>query len=162
MAKGEIDLAGAEAMVHAIAFEGYTFKDFADISDDEMEALYTHAYGLMSQGQYADAEKLLAWMCGLDQYQTKYFIALGVCRQQQHDYVRATEAYAAAGVLDVDNPVPALRAAECFLALGNLEAAESGVMAALHWSGAKAEHEAVRQRARILKEALERRRGRTS
>lgn len=141
----------------AVAFEGYTFKDFARITDDEMEAAYSVAFNLVNQGQFEEAERLLSWLAGLDQYEPKYLIGVGVCRQQLRLYPGAIDAFAAAGVLDVENPVPALRAAECYLALGHTQPARSGLLAAVHWSGDKPEHAATKQRAAALLDALERR-----
>jgi type III secretion system low calcium response chaperone LcrH/SycD len=141
----------------AVAFEGYTFKDFAKISDDEMEAAYAVAFNLVNQGQFDDAEKLLSWLAGLDQFEPKYLIGIGVCRQQMHLYPGAIDAFSAAGILEVANPIPALRAAECYLALGQPEPARSGLQAALHWSGADPQHAATRARATALLEALDRR-----
>ncbi len=60
---------------------------------------------------------------------------------------------------DVENPLPPLRAAECYLALGRVEEAKSGLEATLHWAGDKPQHETARARARLLLEALERRAG---
>ena len=154
----DIDPKVVAEIASAVAYEGYTFKDFAKISDDEMEAAYSVAFNMVSQGQFEEAEKLLAWLAGLDQYEPKYLIGIGICRQQLHLYPGAIDAFAAAGVLEVDNPIPALRAAECYLALGQTEPARSGLLAAVHWSGDKPQHAATRQRAAALLDALERRR----
>ena len=141
----------------AVAFEGYTFKDFAEITDDEMEAAYTLAFNMVNQGQFDEAEKLLAWLAGLDQYEPKYLIGLGICRQQLRLFPGAIDAFVAAGVLEVANPIPPLRAAECYLALGQTEPARSGLLAAQHWAGDNPQHAATKQRAAALLDALDRR-----
>ena len=153
----DIDPKVVAEIASAVAYEGYTFKDFARITDDEMEAAYSVAFNLVNQGQFEDAEKLLAWLAGLDQYEPKYLIGLGICRQQLGLFPGAIDAFVAAGVLEVANPIPALRAAECYLAIGRSDLARSGLLAAMHWSGDKAEHAAIRQRATALLEALDRR-----
>lgn len=153
----DIDPSVVAEIATAVAYEGYTFKDFAKISDDEMEAAYSVAFNMVSQGQFEEAEKLLSWLAGLDQYEPKYLIGIGICRQQLHLYPGAIDAFAAAGVLELANPIPALRAAECYLALGREEEARSGLLAAVHWSGDRPEHAATRQRATALLEALKRR-----
>jgi type III secretion system low calcium response chaperone LcrH/SycD len=158
-ADAEIDEAGLELIVNAITSEGYAYRDFTSISDEELEAAYAQAYQLLNQERHDEAEKLFEMLCQLDHYQARFWIGLGACRQMRKGYEPATKAYAMAGSLDVENPIPALRAAECFLALGNLEAAESGLLAARHWAGAKPEFEGVRQRAIALTEALDRRKG---
>lgn len=153
-----IDPEGVAVIAHAIAFEGYTFKDFMDVSDEQMEAAYAYAFNLVDQARWEEAEKLLNWLCGMDQFQAKYLLGLGICRQQLKDYAGAIAAFAAAGLLDHENPFPALRAAECYLALGHLDEAQSGVKAAQHWAAGKPEHEPVRERAKILQVAIDRRR----
>jgi type III secretion system low calcium response chaperone LcrH/SycD len=154
----QMDPDGAAIIAHAIAFEGYTFKDFMEISDEQMEAVYAYAFNLVDQSRWAEAEKLLTWLASLDQFQAKYLVGLGICRQQLKEYTGAIAAFATAGLLDVENPIPALRAAECYLAIGQIDEAQSGVKAALHWAADKAEHEAVRSRAAILQVAIDRRR----
>lgn len=159
MASGidDIDPEGVAIIAHAIAFEGYTFKDFAEIGDEQMEAVYAYAFNLVDQEQYREAGELLAWLAGMDQFQPKYMIGLGICRQQLKEYVGAIEAFAIAALLELENPIPPIRAAECYLALGKLDEAQSGVKAALHWAAARPEHEAVRERAKILQQAIDRR-----
>lgn len=156
-AVSEADLSGLQEIVKAVTEEGYAFRDFTEITDEEMEAGYAQAYQLLNQERFGEAEKLFEMLAQLDHYQSRYWLGLGLCRQMQRSYETATKAYAMAGSLDIENPIPALRAAECFLALGNLEAADSGITAALHWAGNKPAFEGVRQRAQALKEALERR-----
>jgi type III secretion system low calcium response chaperone LcrH/SycD len=156
---GELDTDGMAVMAQAIALEGYTFADFAGFDEKALEPAYALAFNLINQNQYYEAEKLLVWLCGIDHYQTKYFIGLGICRQQMGRHEKAVQAYAVAGMLDVNNPVPALRAAECYLAMGMLEEARSGCKAALHWAGSKPEHAALRARAEALLAATERKKG---
>ncbi len=153
-----MDPEGAAIIAHAIAFEGYTFKDFMEISDEQMEAVYAYAFNLVDQARWAEAEKLLTWLASLDQFQAKYLVGLGICRQQRKDYPGAIAAFASASLNDVENPIPPLRAAECYLAVGQLDAAQSGVKAALHWAADKPEHRPVRERAAILQVAIDRRR----
>jgi type III secretion system low calcium response chaperone LcrH/SycD len=154
----DFDADGAAAMARAVAYEGYTFKDFAGLTDEEMEAAYALAFNLASQGQLVEAEQMFAWLCGLDQYQPKYFLGLGVCRQQLKNTGKALEAFAMAGLLDASDPVPAVRAAECQLALGRLDEARDALDAARHWAGDRPEHQAVRARAAELDAYLEPRR----
>lgn len=155
--KVDLDPEAVAEMAAAVAYEGYTFKDFARITDDEMEAAYSVAFNMVNQGQFEEAEKLLAWLAGLDQYEPKYLIGLGICRQQLRLFPGAIDAFVAAGVLEVANPIPALRAAECYLAIGREEEARSALLAAQHWSGDKPDHAPTKQRAAALLEALDRR-----
>jgi len=154
----DLDPHGLAKISHAVAFEGYTFKDFAKISDEQMESIYATAFNLVNTRKFEDAERLLEWLASMNQYEQKYLIGLGIARQQQQKYKDAVKAYAAATMLDVTNPIPPIRAAECFLALGQLKEAESGCRGALHWAGDVPEHGAIRERAELLLEAIQRKR----
>lgn len=156
----ELDPDGLAAIAHAVAFEGYTFKDFARITDEQMEQAYAVAFHLVNSSQFREAEALLAWLAGMDQFDPRYLIGLGICRQQRGNFQGAITAYAAGSILDVENPIPPLRAAECYLALGRLGDAQSGIKAALHWAGDSPDHGAIRERATVLQAAIDRRQGR--
>lgn len=155
----DIDFDAVAEILNATMNEGYINQDFTNITDEEKEAAYAQAFNLVNQGEFEGAKKLFEFLCYLDQFGAKFWLGLGICRQQLKLYEPATQAYAMAGLLDMHNPMPALRAAECYLALGRLEEAESGLTAALHWAGDKAEYGQVRERATTLMEALKRRTG---
>jgi type III secretion system low calcium response chaperone LcrH/SycD len=154
-----LDLSGLEEMVDALMTGGYTFKDFADISDEEMEAVYATAFNLVNQNKYDKAEAIFAFLCHLEPYDGRFWLGLGVCRQMLKKYEEATKAYAMAGIHDMENPVPPLRAAECFLAMGKLEDAEMGISATLHWAGDKTEYQELKNRAEVLMNEIQRRKG---
>jgi type III secretion system low calcium response chaperone LcrH/SycD len=155
-ASGHAD--GLQAMVEAILFEGYTHGDFARISKAELEGVYAAAYNLVNIGQYEKGERVFEFLNFLNHYDTRFWLGLGVCRQLQKEYEKAIEAYSMAGINDVSSPVPPLRAAECHLALGRLDQAESGAQAALALAGAAPAVEAVRARAEIILNGIRRRR----
>jgi type III secretion system low calcium response chaperone LcrH/SycD len=153
----DIDLDVVAEIVNAVMYEGYINQDFTNITDEEKEAAYAQAFNLVNQGQFETAKHVFQFLCYLDQYGAKFWMGLGICRQQLKDFAGACQAYAMAGFLDMENPMPALRAAECYLALGRLEEAESGLTAALHWAGDKPQYATVRSRATALMEGLKRR-----
>jgi type III secretion system low calcium response chaperone LcrH/SycD len=153
----DIDLDAVAEIVNATMWEGYINQDFTNITDDEKEAAYLQAFNLVNQGEFETAKKVFEFLCYLDQFGAKFWMGLGICRQQLKMYEPACQAYAMVGMLEMENPMPALRAAECYLALGKIEEADSGLSAALHWAGNKPQYEAVRQRATMLVQALKRR-----
>ena len=154
-ASGQAD--GLQAMVQAILFEGYTHGDFARISKAELEGVYAAAYNLVDIGQYEKGERVFEFLNFLNHYDTRFWLGLGVCRQLRRDYEKAIEAYSMAAINAVSSPVPPLRAAECHLALGRLDEAESGARAALALAGAEPAQEAVRGRAEIILHGIQRR-----
>ena len=66
---GELDTDGMAIMASAIALEGYTFADFAGFDEKALEPAYALAFNMINQSQFYEAEKLLVWLAGLDQYQ---------------------------------------------------------------------------------------------
>ena len=158
----QFDLNGIEEIVEAIMTEGYVLQDFTTITQEETEALYATAYNLINQAQYAKAEKCFEMLCQLDHYQGRFWMGLGACRQMLKNYETAVAAYANAGIHDMENPMPGLRAAECYLVLNKLEEAKSGASAAVHWAGDKPEHRAVKNRAEMILETIKNRQGEAS
>jgi type III secretion system low calcium response chaperone LcrH/SycD len=158
-APAEVDWEAVKALDKAINEDGHILKDFAKVTDDEMEALYAVALQEFDAGKFADAEYRFLLLCRLDHYCGKYWLGLGACRQLLKRPKDAVAAYALAGLHDPENPVPGLRAAECYLALGDFENALSGAKAALHWSEDKPEHAAFAARAEALVESVKRQQG---
>lgn len=148
----------AELLEHVMLGE-LTLGDIQKIKPEQIEAIYTVAQRRYVQGQNAEAEKLFSYLCRIDHLAARHWLGLGATRQRLGRHEQAVKAYAACAMLDPENPVPALFAAESFLALGDLENAESGLFAARFWAGDKPEHRALRDRAEVLTRALERKRG---
>lgn len=143
-------------MVDAVTTGGYTLKDFSAFTDDEMEAAYATGCQQIDQGRYDQAEKVFEFLCRLDHYEGKYWIGLGACRQMQKKYDSAVKSYALAGIHDMENPIPALRAAECYVALGKWTEADSAARAAVYWSEGKGEHERTSARAKVILQGVQR------
>jgi type III secretion system low calcium response chaperone LcrH/SycD len=158
-AEAKVDWGAVEALDKAINEDGHILKDFAGVTDDEMEAVYAVALQEIDAGKYRDAEDRFLLLCRLDHYNGKYWLGLGAVRQLTKRYQGAINAYAMAGIHDGENPVPGLRAAECYLAIGDLENALSGAKAAVHWSEDKPEYEAFAARAEALLESIKRQQG---
>lgn len=146
----ELDPEMVGEVTHALLTKYYTLKDLNGISDEKMEGLYSMAFNLINERKFNRAEPILTFLCAQDQYQARYFIGLGICRQELGHYKRAAKAYAGAGLLDIENPIPALRAAECYFKLGKWKEARSGFEAALHWAGEQGRYADVRTRARLM------------
>lgn len=152
---GALDYDAVALITDAIQNEGYTFGDFADIDEKDLEGTYAAAYNLINQNHYADAEELLKLLCYLSHHDSRFWLALGVARQMQKKYEAALNAYSSAALHDLDNPVPPLRAAECFLALGNAEKAAQALEGALYACEENPGHDDVQQRATLLLEGLQ-------
>ena len=155
----DVDWEAFDAFDKAINENGHILKDFTGVTDDEMEAVYAVAIQEMDGGKYREAEDRFLLLCRLDHYNGKYWLGLGAVRHLTKRYQAAINAYALAGLHDGENPVPGLRAAECYLALGDFENAMSGAKAAVHWSEDKPEYAAFASRAEALLESIKRQQG---
>lgn len=131
-----------------------TIAELKDITRDELEAVYHIAYQTYASGDYQQAAPIFRFLCFLDHLEFKYWLGLGSCRQMLEQYDDAIEAYTFAMFLDCDDPRPPFHAAECHLALGNREAAISGLTAAMEWAGDRPEHAALCARANNLMAVL--------
>lgn len=132
------------------AQNGKTIRELKGMTREEMEAVYNVAYNVYSGGDYEKAQKIFQFLCFFDHLEKKYWLGLGSCRQMLKRYQEAIEAYTFAMLLDSDDPHPPFYAADCHIALGDREAAISGLTAALEWSGDSAEYQSIRERAGAL------------
>ena len=151
----EFNINGLEELLDALLYEGYAYKDFTDISDDEIEAAYALAYNYLQYGKFDKSEKLFQFLCKLDHYQARFFMGLGLSRQMQKKFAEAIDSYGVAGVLGMDDPMPAFRSAECYMLLGDHELAMSGAFSAQQRSKGKEEYEKIYTQATHLLEYLE-------
>ncbi len=157
MATAEAAGKSANEMIIEAMLQGYTWKQFTNVTEEQVEALYALAYRSFNLRQYDKAERVFQLLSSLDHYDARHLIGIGACRQKCKNYERAIDAYSAAGLIDMKNPVPALRAAECHLALGDREKAELGAKAALHWAGDDPAHTKWKERAELIMKGLENR-----
>ncbi len=133
---------------------GKTLSQLKGLSDEHMEAVYMSAYTAYNSGDYEKARQVFQFLCQFDHLEKKYWMGLGACRQMLKQYEDAIEAYSFAMLLDADDPRPPLQAADCHIALGNRDAALSGLSTAIDWSGDDAQYQAVKQRAEALLDIL--------
>lgn len=131
------------------------FKDIHGITSEELEAVYGLGYQIYTTGGHEQALKIFRFLCYYDHLNFKYWLGLGSCCQMLGRCEAAVEAYTLAMLLDSDDPRPPLHAAQCHIALGNREAAISGLTAALEWAGDRPEHQSARERAEELMRQLQ-------
>ena len=109
--------------------EGTTLKEFKGISNAELEAVYSLAFGYYQTGKYDEAAKLFQFLVLFDHLNAKFWIGMGAVQQVKKDYKGAVASYAYASFLDLENPKPQLHAAECYLAMGDKANASSALAA---------------------------------
>ena len=111
----------SKIMAAAKAFleDGATMKELKGISNEELEAVYSLAFGYYQTGRYDDAQKLFQFLVLFDHLNAKYWFGLGAVQQVKKDYKGALTSYGYCSFLDLENPKPQLHSAECFIALGD-------------------------------------------
>lgn len=134
---------------------GKTFREARGLTRENMEALYTLGYNAYNSGQYEQAHRAFQFLCVFDHIERKYWLALGACRQLLKRHAEAVDAYAIASLLDIQDPVPPLRAAECHLALGRRDQAIVALEAVLLAAGDDPAHRETAVRARTMLELLQ-------
>lgn len=141
-------------MSHDFSQNGHTIGDIKGFKREELEAIYNVAYNAYNSGRYDHATKAFQFLCYFDHLMQKNWMGLGASRQMQKDYANAVEAYTFAYLLDPDDPLPPLHAADCQIALGKRDAAISGLTVAIEHAGDQEKYQPVRARAEALLELL--------
>lgn len=133
-----------------------TLAQSKGISSEELEAVYSMGYAYYNSGKMDEAEKVFKFLTVFSHTTAKYWIALGGVRQAKREYADAIQAYALAALFDVELPKPHYFAAECALAMGDLDNAESGVRTLLELAKAGTpENDKYRAKAEALLSRIE-------
>lgn len=106
-----------------------TLKELQGITNAELEAVYSLAFGYYQTGKYDEAGKLFQFLVLFDHLNPKFWLGVGAVQQIRKDYKAAIQSYCYASFLDLSNPKPQLHAAECYVALGDKENALSALAA---------------------------------
>ena len=129
---------------------GKTLKDIKGLTTENMEAIYSAAYSAYNVGNLDQAHKVFQFLCYFDHLEHKYWMGLGATRQMLKDFSGAVDAYSMAGMLNINDPRAPFQAANCHMALGNRDAAISGLTAAAEFSGSKPEWVTVKSQAEAM------------
>ena len=125
----KIDTAKIANSVKVLIEKGATLKQLKGVTNEELEAVYSLAFGYYRTGKYEEALKLFQFLVLFDQLNQKYWLGLGAAQQVLKDYQNAVASYGYCSFLNLDNPKPQLHAAECFLAMGDRRNAASSLEA---------------------------------
>ncbi|MBE6382631.1 MAG: CesD/SycD/LcrH family type III secretion system chaperone [Lentisphaerae bacterium] len=115
--------------VRALIDKGSTLKQLRGVTNAELEAVYSLAFGYYQTGKYEEALKLFQFLVLFDHLNKKYWMGLGAVQQVLKDFQNAVVSYGYCSFLDLKNPKPQLHAAECFLAMGDKRSAASAIFA---------------------------------
>ncbi|CAK0777944.1 secretion system chaperone SscA [Gammaproteobacteria bacterium] len=133
---------------------GKTLRELKGLTRENMEAVYTVAYNAYNSGNLEQAEKVFKFLCYFDHLEKKHWMGLAATRQSQKNYMDAVNTYSFAALLDINDPQIPMLAADCHLAMGDRQAAQSGYTAATMFSGDRPEYQTLKARAQAMLEAL--------
>jgi len=108
-----------KTMFYQTAIQGEPLQEAFGFSQELMEALYSQAYQLYNNGQYALANQAFRSLIALNQYDTRYHLGLAASYHMLKDFDNAITVYVGWAVLDHDNPLPYYHAADCCLQMKN-------------------------------------------
>lgn len=128
----------------------FPLRELKRISNDEMEALYALAYRYYHAHQFQDALRVFTGLISLDHLNARYWFGLGATHQCLGAPEIAIKYHAIAALLDLHDPRPPFAAAECYLACGNIAAAESALLAVEYYAPNDARGNYYRDKARKL------------
>lgn len=134
-------------------FEESLLDGHPQLSPDVAEALYEMAFDYYSSGKYQEAIDVFYLLILTDAENAKYWIGIAAAHQMLQEYEDAISGYAFAAMLDEENPMPHLHAAECLFAIQNIDEALSALAAVDQVAGNKKMYRDTVARAAALREA---------
>jgi tetratricopeptide (TPR) repeat protein len=148
------EMAEAEEMKDLFLKNARTFRDYTALTPESMEVIYSLAYNQYNAGKYEDSEKVFRLLATLDHLEPKYWKGLAAAREALGQHDPALQAYGYLGMMNVNDPYPAFKAAQCFLHLERPKEAESALIAAVFNSADKPEHAELHEQAKGLLEII--------
>ena len=115
--------------IRSLVRDKATLKQIKGVTNDELEAVYSLAFGYYRTGKYDEALKLFQFLVLFDHLNAKFWFGLGATQQAVKDYQGAVASYGYCSFLNLENPKPQYHAAECFLAIGDKRNAASSLEA---------------------------------
>lgn len=117
--------------------------EFKSLSESEWQHVYQTAYDCYEKEEYRTAGKLFTRLVLSNPFMGPFWTGLASAKQMSRDYEAAIRAWALSALLDLDNPMPHLHAAECYLYLEQKEEAQKALNAALACSHDLAHREKI-------------------
>jgi len=133
--------------------QGGLTRDFVGIDEREMETAYHYATQLYQQKRYQDASVLFLFLSAHNQWESRYLLGAAGCAQMLGRFEDALSSYGTAASLQMSDPMPQFRIAECLIALNMREEAVETLRFVIDLADAP-EHVALRARARATREWL--------
>lgn len=124
------------------------------LSKKHMEMLYITAFNLYSEAKYKEAFSIFQSITFYNYTDQRAWMGAAGCCEMLKDYEYAIAGYSYAALLDGTDPLPALHAFDCHVALKNYPQALSALDSVILRSSKKPEYEGIKIRAEALRDAL--------
>ena len=124
------------------------------IGPQQLEALYAMGYAYFNAGRLDDAERIVSFVVMHDHLDRRYQLGLGAVLQAQRKHEAALKPYRVAALMDLTDPLPVVRMAECLLAGQRKDEAREALEFALGQFKPIAEHEPLQRHAEALLELM--------
>lgn len=151
-----MDQARTELLATAILNGETDLAALNGLTEEELEGLYAMGYGFYTAGQQVDALDVFKFLCLHRHTEPRFWLGLGAVSQVTGQYNVALQAYGVCAMLRPDDPQVSLRAAECFLAVGNRASAGTALEAVIELAVGNPEAAHWARRAQVLQENLPR------
>jgi len=123
-----------------LLMSGQTLNTAFGHSLESQEKLYYLAYMFYSQAKYMEAMRLFGYLLTTNHADRRYYSGLAACLHMQKRHHDALKYYGIASILDLTDPEPVMRSAECYLALGDRPTARLSIDYALTQARAHERH----------------------
>ena len=125
------------------------------MTKEQMDVLYAQGYYFYSQAKYKEALPLFKALTFYHYLDQRGWLGAAGCYEMLKQYEQALTCYSFATILKHDDPIPPLHAFDCYIALKNYPKALSCLEAVVLFSSKKPEHAALKKRAELLRDALQ-------
>ncbi|WP_133405624.1 SycD/LcrH family type III secretion system chaperone [Parashewanella tropica] len=134
--------------------QGGTLKMLADVDDEELGTLYQYSLQLVGCRDYEGAKRILYLLFRIDSWNYDYCFNLAQVYQHLGEHHEAIYLFGRAGMIQVDNPMPAFQAGQSYLACKNYEFAEKSFNASIRWSEGRPQFAELEANAQFALEQL--------
>ena len=141
---------GLQSLMCKALSEGTTLKVLKEISDDQMEAIYSLAYQDYQAGKYERSAKLFRILALLDHFNVKYVLGHAAVQKKLSNHTQAVFLYSCAYLLDSNDVRIPYYAGICHMEMGNYVEAESAFYLASSMVAEKEEYQSYVERAASL------------
>ena len=150
-----LDLTTPEGIADAFVNHGVTLATLKGLSEEDLEAVYSVAYGHLVEERPRDALEDLVLLVSHEPWDSRFQFAYALALQMLEQYEAAARHYAQAFLMDPLNAGCALRMGECLEAAGDPGEAANAYRACIDLSFLDAEFHLVRAHAESRLAALD-------